>query len=340
LIKIQNILTLAVIISLILPLQYNPLKFANGQMNTDSQLVMYDDKNSKNPFLADSNNTILKPKIDVSIEGTPNNDQMKGGDGEDKISGEDGDDTLSGGKGTDKINGGKGDDIINGEVGSDTLKGENGDDKISGESENDLLEGEKGNDMLLAGEGDDGILGGEGNDVLDGGEGTDMMAGGIGNDTFICDLFDTIIDFNSNQGDKIIGQCSPEDQVEDAASSDIIPQENFQPGPPPSSQFNHNIPAEDFQPGPPPQQSFNSNNIPMEEHKLPPPGPPPQQSFNSNNIPMEEHKLPPPGPPPRPHSQSLPPFSIDDLPPEDFRSFPPFSVPPSNEKYMSGPFFN
>ena len=50
-------------------------------MNTDSQLVMYDDKNSKNPFLADSKNTILKPKIDVSIEGTPNDDKMKGGEG-------------------------------------------------------------------------------------------------------------------------------------------------------------------------------------------------------------------------------------------------------------------
>ena len=53
-------------------------------MNTDSTLVIYDDKNPKNPFLADSENTILKPKIDVSIEGTPNDDQMKGGDGEDK----------------------------------------------------------------------------------------------------------------------------------------------------------------------------------------------------------------------------------------------------------------
>ena len=295
-INIQNILTLAVIISLILPLQYSSLNFVNGEMKTESTLIMYDDKNSKNPFLADAKNTILKPKIDVSIEGTPNDDQMKGGDGEDKISGEDGNDTLSGGKGNDTINGEKGDDLINGEVGYDTLKGGNGDDKISGESENDLIEGEKGDDILLGGKGDDGILGGEGNDVLDGGEGVNMMGGGIGNDTFICDLFDTIIDFNSNQSDQIIGQCSPEDQVEDEASSDNIPQEDFQPGPTPRP-----------------------------------------QSLNSNNIPMEEHKLPPPGPP-RP--QSPPPFSDDDLPPEDFGSFPPFPVPPSNEKYMSGPFFN
>ena len=69
-IKIQNILTLAVIISLILPLQDNTLKFVNGEMKTDSILVMYDDNNSKHPFLPDSQNTILKPKVDVSIEGT------------------------------------------------------------------------------------------------------------------------------------------------------------------------------------------------------------------------------------------------------------------------------
>ena len=210
------------------------------------------------------------------------------------------------------------------------------------------------------------------NDVLNGGVGVDMMAGGIGNDTFICDLFDTIIDFNSNQGDKIIGQCSPVDQVEDEASSDIIPQENFHLGSStiPILNLIIDIPAEDFQAGPPPQQSFDSNNIDMEEFEslppppppqqqqqsfdsnnidmeefesLPPPPPPPpppqqqQQSFDSNKIQVEEHKLPPPGPP-RP--QSPPPFSHNDLPPEDFGSLSSISVPPSNEKYMSGPFFN
>ena len=63
-------------------------------------------------------------------------------------------------------------------------------------------------------EGDEGMLGNEGNDVLNGGEGVDIMAGGTGNDTFICDLFDTIIDFNLEEGDKIIGQCSSLDQTE------------------------------------------------------------------------------------------------------------------------------
>src|SRR5215207_2805915 len=159
----KYLLTLLILISLILPLQSSILKFAAGEMKTDSQLIIYDYKNSKNPFLTDSENTIIKPKVQVSIEGTPNDDQLKGGERDDKINGEDG---------------------------------------------NDLIEGGKGDDMLLGGKGDDGILGNEGNDVLNGGEGVDIMAGGLGNDTFICDQFDTIIDFNLNEGDKIVGQCS------------------------------------------------------------------------------------------------------------------------------------
>jgi Ca2+-binding RTX toxin-like protein len=105
-----------VIISLILPLQYHTLKFANGENKMDSTLVMYNDNNSKHPtVLTDSANTIIKPKVEVSIEGTPNDDQLKGGDGDDKINGEDGDDIMSGKEGNDKMNGGNDNDVINGE---------------------------------------------------------------------------------------------------------------------------------------------------------------------------------------------------------------------------------
>ena len=322
-ITIQNILTLAVIISLILPLQYHTLKFANGETKMDSTLVMYNDNNSKHPVLADSKNTIIKPKIEVSIEGTPNDDLLKGGEGDDKIDGEDGDDTISGKQGNDELNGGKDDDVINGELGNDTLKGGNGNDEISGEGGNDLMAGGKGDDTLLAGDGDEGILGNEGNDVLNGGEGVDIMAGGTGNDTFICDLFDTIIDFNLEEGDKIIGQCSSHDQTEFETPSDNTPQENFHFGSPSSTpppqlpRFNHQIPLEDFQAGPPPKQPFHSNNEPPEQFQLPTPPQPPNS--------QPKLQLPPPPPP----------LSHDDIPQEDFASFPPYPVPPSNEKYLS-----
>jgi|SRR5215204_6510142 len=300
----KYLLTLLILISLILPLQSSLLNFAAGEMKTDSQLIIYGYKNSKNPFLTDTENTIIKPKVQVSIEGTPNDDQLKGGEGDDRISGEDGNDTISGKEGNDEINGGKDDDVINGESGNDTLKGGSGDDKLNGEDGNDLMAGGKGDDILLGGKGDDGILGDEGNDILNGGEGVDIMAGGLGNDTFICDQFDTIIDFNLNEGDKIVGQCSTNDLAENKTSFHNLTQKDFQLGLPPSS--------------------FNPNNLPQEqedEFKMPPP--PPQQ--------QPESKL---------QSPSQPVFSGDDMPTEDFGSFPPVPLPPSNQKYFSGPFFN
>ena len=268
-----------VIISLILPLQYNALKFVNGEMKSDSTLVMYDDKNPRHLFLADSKNTILKPKVDVSIEGTPNDDQLKVGDRDDKISGEDGDDTISGGKGNDKINCGKDDDLINGELGNDTLKGGNGDDKINGGNGNDLMEGGNGDDTLLGGNGDYGILGDEGNDGLDGGEGADMMAGGLGNDTFMCNEYDTIVDFNPIQGDKTVGQCSPQDRSENEASYDDFTQEDAPPSQ--SSQYDHKIILpQAFKPGPPQQfpAPLNHDDIPPKDFGSFPPYPVPPSS--------------------------------------------------------------
>ena len=182
------------------------------------------------------------------------------------------------------------------------------------------MAGGKGDDKLLAGDGDEGILGNEGNDVLNGGEGVDIMAGGTGNDTFICDLFDTIIDFNLEEGDKIIGQCSSLDQTEFETPSDNTPQENFHFGSPSSTpspqlpRFNHQIPLEDFQAGPPPKQPFHSNNVPPEQFQLPTPPQPPNS---------------------QPKLQLPPPLSHDDIPQEDFASVPPYPVPPSNEKYLS-----
>jgi hypothetical protein len=331
LIKIQNILTLAVIISLILPLQYNTLKFANGEMEKDSTLVVYNDNNSKNPVLADSKNTILKPKVEVSIEGTLNDDLLKGGDGDDKISGEDGYDTILGRGGNDKINGGNGDDTINGELGNDTLKGGNEDDKLSGESGNDLIEGGKGDDKLLGGKGDDGILGSEGNDVLNGGGGVDIMAGGLGNDTFICDLSDNILDFNLTEADKIVGECSSLEQIQEIETSfDNNSQQDFHSAlpPPPAQQlpkFNDlNISLEDFQARGPP---LDPNNIPSEEFKLPP-QPQPQSPSQPQPQPQPQSPSQPQPQPSQPQSPSLPPLSQDDIPPVDFGSVPPVPVPP------------
>ena len=38
------------------------------------------------------------------------------------------------------------------------------------------------------------------------------MSGGEGSDIFICDSFDKILDFDSQEGDTISGQCAYEDE--------------------------------------------------------------------------------------------------------------------------------
>jgi hypothetical protein len=187
-------------------------------------------------------------------------------------------------------------------LGNDTLKGGNGDDKLSGERGNDLMEGGKGDDMLIAGEGDEGMLGNEGNDVLNGGEGVDIMAGGLGNDTFICDLSDILIDFNSLEEDKIIGSCSVQSGDEEEGrliSDNDIYSEEFQSPPLPLNP-NDSFLTEEFQSGPPPfnpnfesQPPFHINDIPPSEFPPPPLLPPQQPPLHLNDAPsLFEPRLP------------------------------------------------
>jgi Ca2+-binding RTX toxin-like protein len=211
--SIKYILFFSIIISLLFPLKHSVLDFVFGQMINDSSVNSFNNNNNSIPSQSTIEPTI-KPKVDVIIEGTPSDDKIKGGDGDDTIDGGDGYDMLYGGRGDDKIDGGNGNDTINGEFGNDRLKGGDGNDKITGE---------RGNDKLEGGKGDDKLFGGKNDDELDGGKGTDELIGGPGADTFVCDQFDTIIDFNSDEGDKIIGQCTAEDQAKPILSQGNIP---------------------------------------------------------------------------------------------------------------------
>jgi len=207
---IQYILFLVLMLSLLFHMENSVIDSVSAQMTNNSNI------NSLNNNPIPSQSTIeptIKPKVDVIIEGTLNDDKIKGGDGDDTINGGDGLDTLHGGRGDDKIDGGMGNDTINGEFGNDKLKGGDGNDKITGERGNDKIDGGKGDDKLFGGKNDDKLDGGKGNDTADGGEGADELIGGPGADTFTCDQFDIIIDFNSDEGDKIIGECTAEDHA-------------------------------------------------------------------------------------------------------------------------------
>lgn len=103
----------------------------------------------------------------------------------------------------DNLNGGNGDDIIFGMEGNDILNGDSGDDLLLGNSGDDILSGEDGNDELE---------GGEGSDQLDGGIGEDKLIGGKGPDKYICDKKDSIIGFDSTEGDSKEGMCKIKDE--------------------------------------------------------------------------------------------------------------------------------
>ncbi|MFW9264513.1 cadherin-like domain-containing protein, partial [Nostoc sp. CALU 546] len=84
----------------------------------------------------------------------------------------------------------------------------NSNDVINGQGGNDIINGNSGDDLLRGGSGDDILIGGEGNDTLVGGRGNDILIGGVGADFFLYNSnavgIDTIADFNSSEGDKIV----------------------------------------------------------------------------------------------------------------------------------------
>ena len=217
---------MVVVVSLILPLQNSAIKVVNAQIQKESSIIVYDDSNSEKYSLLGDHDVSLKPKVDVSIEGTSLDDKINGGDGDDKIDGKDGNDQILGKNGKDEIDGGNGNDLINGEEGNDKLKGGAGNDRISGDIGNDNIEGEKGDDKLFGGDGNNILDGGIGNDVLVGGKGINIMIGGPGADIFICDEIDLLSDYDITEGDQIIGNCSMKFPVQKEKVLEGIPENN------------------------------------------------------------------------------------------------------------------
>ena len=96
------------------------------------------------------------------------------------ITGGDTGETLDGTVDDDEIRGNGGDDILNGDDGDDELFGGDGDDELYGDSGNDSLLGQDGDDLLNDSSGDNYFNGGAGNDTI---RGTGQaFEGGYGDD--------------------------------------------------------------------------------------------------------------------------------------------------------------
>ncbi|MCC4798453.1 hypothetical protein BCT30_03180 [Enterovibrio norvegicus] len=116
------------------------------------------------------------------IYGGDGNDTVIGGDHTDEVHGDAGDDWVRGGLQDDKVYGGTGDDRVEGGLGNDLVSGGEGDDRLFGNEGNDTLSGGEGRDIVRAGDDDDVVSGGTGNDVLFGENGNDVIEGNDDND--------------------------------------------------------------------------------------------------------------------------------------------------------------
>ncbi|MEB3211798.1 MAG: calcium-binding protein [Leptolyngbyaceae bacterium] len=76
-------------------------------------------------------------------------------------------------------------DILFGDEGDDLLRGRRGGDRLSGGAGNDRIFGGKERDNLQGGLGNDQLRGGRGRDILRGDDGQDLLIGGQGRDVFI-----------------------------------------------------------------------------------------------------------------------------------------------------------
>lgn len=187
--------------------------------------------NQGNDFISPTggNNVIFAGAGDDYIESGPGNDTIYGNRGNDLIKGSAADDLIFGDSGVNRIDGGSGNDTIIGGIDADIITGNAGNDIVAGSSGNDTVQAGDGNDLIFGNEGDDvldgsrdndTVFGGRGNDTIYGSAGTnrlkgdlgnDILFGGSGADSFVLEVpddgsVDLIINFNAQQGDKLVVQ--------------------------------------------------------------------------------------------------------------------------------------
>jgi subtilisin family serine protease len=121
----------------------------------------------------------------ISIEGTPDQDILRGCRRPNNLFGGEGNDVLKGLHGYDALWGGAGQDRLQGGWGNDYLVGDGGQDELLGGRHDDTLVGGNGHDDLQGGPGDDWLQGGRGQDRLLGNQGRNTLEGGKGGDLFI-----------------------------------------------------------------------------------------------------------------------------------------------------------
>ncbi|MBE8991040.1 beta strand repeat-containing protein [Nostoc sp. LEGE 12450] len=105
---------------------------------------------------------------------------------------------------------------------------DNSNDVINGQGGNDIINGLNGNDLLRGGSGNDSLIGAAGNDILLGGAGADRFL--YNTNTAFKDSaigVDTISDFNSSEGDKILLDKTTFNAITSAAGTGFNKKSDF-----------------------------------------------------------------------------------------------------------------
>ena len=161
------------------------------------------------------------------IQGTPDDDEIRGGKLRDLIRGEDGNNVLGGRGKSDCIIGGIDDDRIDGGSKGDYIDAANGDDRVDGGNGNDYITAQGGRDRVSGGAGADELYGGFASDILKGGKGADILSGNTGRDRLSGGKGNDYIDAQSNEREsyKPVGdivRCGPGNDTVKANTYDRV----------------------------------------------------------------------------------------------------------------------
>ena len=168
-----------------------------------------------------------------TLNGSPGNDHIVGGELDDHLYGRQGDDHLQGGSGQDWLEGNESDDVLEGGPGTDILSGGEGEDRLFADSmedwntafDSDLTPAGASRDWLAGGGGDDLLVGSTGDNGLTGGAGSDLITGGAGNDEIFGDADWLATDFNwtwsKQQGNRVYIPVTGEDYPAGGAADTV-----------------------------------------------------------------------------------------------------------------------
>lgn len=130
-----------------------------------------------------------------TLNGSPGNDHIAGGERDDYLFGRQGEDHLQGGADQDWLEGNESHDVLEGGPGTDILAGGEGEDRLFADSvedwntafDSDFTPAGTSRDWLAGGGGNDLLVGSTGDNGLTGGSGSDLIVGGAGNDNIFGD---------------------------------------------------------------------------------------------------------------------------------------------------------